>query len=181
MAETLDDQAVLQAVSVDADDAGISDSESYNFDEALIYDIYFKKDGERIQPNGEMTVYIPVPDTMDVGICRVLYIDKEGSFVDMNAVYQNGYMVFTTDHFSYYAVVEKKASIIGDVDRDGEITASDVTALSRYVAGWGEGYELADMDAADVDCDGEITASDVTLFSRYVAGWGEGYEIGPKA
>ena len=69
---------------------------------------------------------------------------------------------------------------LGDVDCDGEITSSDVTALSRFAAGWGEGYELADRAAADVDCDGEITSSDVTALSRFAAGWGEGYELGPK-
>ena len=106
----------------------------------------------------------------DLGVGFLYWADAEGNQVDQ-----------LYDSMDVYAVYKKDDVLYGDVDGDGEITSSDVTALSRYAAGWGEGYELANMVAADVDCDGEITSSDVTALSRYAAGWGEGYEIGPKA
>lgn len=59
----------------------------------------------------------------------------------------------------------------GDVDGDGEITSADVTALSRYTAGWGGEYTPADPAAADVDGDGEVTSADVAALSRLAAGW----------
>lgn len=36
---------------------------------------------------------------------KVWYIDADGNLTDMDAVYQDGYAVFYTDHFSLYAVV----------------------------------------------------------------------------
>ena len=83
----------------------------YDMDNAVLYDIYLEKDGQKIQPNGEVTVSIPVPGTMDAEKCSVLHIDDAGNVTDMHAVYENGYMVFTTNHFSYYALVEGASGV----------------------------------------------------------------------
>lgn len=83
----------------------------YDMDNAVLYDIYLEKEGQKIQPNGEVTVSIPVPGTMDAEKCSVLHIDDAGNVTDMHAVYENGYMVFTTNHFSYYALVEDASGV----------------------------------------------------------------------
>ena len=48
--------------------------------------------------------------------------------------------------------------ILGDVDRDGEVSISDVTVLIDYLL---SGNVDIDMNAADVDADGELSISDV--------------------
>ena len=60
---------------------------------------------------------------------------------------------------------------IGDINRDGEINAKDVTVLRRYLAG---GWNVTIIEAAsDIDRDGNINAKDVTILRRYLAGgWG---------
>ena len=68
------------------------------------YEIYFKKDGKRVQPYGDVTVSLPVPEGVDSSKCKVYYTDENGNRTDMHAVYQDGNMVFTTDHFSKYVI-----------------------------------------------------------------------------
>ena len=59
---------------------------------------------------------------------------------------------------------------IGDLNGDAQVTADDLTILSRHIAK----IEVLALDeaiaAADVNVDGEITADDLTVLSRYVAG-----------
>ena len=66
------------------------------------YNITLVQNGAEIQPAGTVTVKIPVPDGMDGRTCKVYREEADGTYTDMNAVYQDGYMVFTTDHFSVY-------------------------------------------------------------------------------
>ncbi|MBQ7897962.1 MAG: hypothetical protein IJ323_06015 [Clostridia bacterium] len=62
----------------------------------------------------------------------------------------------------------------GDVNGDGNVTARDITALSRYIAG---GYNITVVEAAlDINRDGNVTARDITTLSRYIAG-GYGIEL----
>ena len=79
--------------------------------DSVVYDLYFEnEDEERVQPSGAVTVSIPVPDDMDGSKCKVYYIDEGNNqqLTDMHAAYDadNDVLNFTTDHFSYYAVVE---------------------------------------------------------------------------
>jgi hypothetical protein len=66
--------------------------------------------------------------------------------------------------------------MIGDVNLDNKIDATDRMILARYLAGW-EGYEakITNKKAADIDGDGDITAKDRMLLARYLAGW-TGYD-----
>ena len=79
---------------------------------ALVYDFYFVQAGQRVQPNGNVIVSLPVPEGMDGEKCKVYYIDEEGQLTDMHAVFSEGFLVFTTTHFSYYAVVEEKGYVV---------------------------------------------------------------------
>lgn len=50
--------------------------------------------------------------------------------------------------------------LIGDVNRDGEVTIGDVTVLADYMLG--ENAVDIDLAAADVNSDNDITIGDVT-------------------
>jgi hypothetical protein len=65
------------------------------------------------------------------------------------------------------AIIDAKY-ILGDVDNDGFITASDASVVLRYVAG---DYKLTDVQqsSANVDGDNLITASDAAKILRVVA------------
>ena len=139
-----------------------------------LYDISLTKDGVAIQPDEPATVKIPT----DNENAKVYRLEDNGTLTDMNAVYDNGYMVFTTEHFSLYAlVVPNDNVVIGDVNGDGVVNAKDRMLLTRYLAKW-SGYENIDMTAADVNNDGQVNAKDRMILTRHIAKW-QGYETLP--
>ena len=73
------------------------------------------------------------------------------------------------------AADELTVVIVGEINGDGEINATDRMILARYLAGW-EGYEdrIRNKKAADIDGNGALEASDRMVLARYLAGW-EGY------
>ncbi len=88
-----------------------------NFDKVTAWDIVLTVDGVETQPEGKVTVRIPVPVGYNAEKCKVYHIDPEtGKLTDMNARVENGYFVFTTDHFSIYSVVELHEHSFGDKD-----------------------------------------------------------------
>lgn len=71
-----------------------------------IYDIKMLVDGEAVQPNGKITVKLPLPAGYNPKFSYVYYVNTEtGAVEKMKATYEDGYMVFETDHFSYYAII----------------------------------------------------------------------------
>ena len=78
-----------------------------------IFDISTVKDGEKVQPNGKVTVRIPVPADFTGTTVFVCFVDSSnGTVENIPAVVKNGYIEFEATHFSYYAIIE----IIGKVN-----------------------------------------------------------------
>lgn len=140
---------------------------------SVVYEISLVKDGKVVQPNGEITVKIPVPETMDGNVCKVYRQEDDGTYTDMNAVYQNGYMVFTTNHFSRYVLTTEDPNasevILGDVTGDGIADAADAVMIQRYDAGLID-LTAQQIQAADVTGDGTVDAADAVRIQRYDAG-----------
>ena len=64
--------------------------------------------------NGKATVAIPFEKEVPAGkVGKVYYIDDQGNKTDMNATFENGKVVFTTNHFSTYAVMFEDAPVTG--------------------------------------------------------------------
>ncbi|WP_415946703.1 leucine-rich repeat protein [Ruminococcus bromii] len=135
-----------------------------------LYNISLTKDGEPVQPDGTATLKIPCENKN----AKIYRIEDNGTATNMNAVYDNGYMVFTTEHFSLYALVVPNDSVTGDVNDDGVINAKDRMLLTRYLAKW-SGYEDINMTAADVNNDDVVNAKDRMILTRHLAKW-QGYE-----
>ena len=73
----------------------------------FIYDITMTVDGSETQPEGKVTIRIPLPEGYDSAKTFVYHVDSStGKIEKMQAEYVDGYLVFETTHFSYYAVVE---------------------------------------------------------------------------
>lgn len=137
----------------------------------VVFDISLVKDGVKVQPNGEVTVKIPVTEGMDGSVLKVYREEANGNFTDMNAYFANGYMVFTTNHFSKYVLTTDEIPEIkkGDVNGDGIIDAADAVLVQRYDAGL---VVLNDsqLKTADVNSDGITDAADAVIIMRYDAG-----------
>ena len=145
-----------------------SGKDKYNLESAAILNIYLEKDGEEVQPDGRIKVSIAVPENLDGSKCRVLHIDKDGKLTDMNAVYENGRLVFETDHFSLYTLAELLAKI-GDLNGDGKINSLDGLLLLRHLNSWN--IDISVPEAMDINGDGKINSLDGLMLLRYLNGW----------
>ena len=77
-----------------------------NWEVLKAFDINLKNsDGVHVQPDGTVKVKLPLDWEKD-GNYKVYRVNSDGSFTDMEAYRQGSHMVFDTDHFSVYVIVE---------------------------------------------------------------------------
>lgn len=127
--ESIEEGAVLvveQVANEEVED--VEPPAEFTEENSLIFDIRFEKEEEVVQPTTTVTVSIPVPTGFDGRNCKVFHIGSEGN-VDMNASFVDGYLVFETTHFSYYAVHQQDGvSVSGIITSsgavDGEVTVN---------------------------------------------------------
>lgn len=72
------------------------------------YNISLLKNRKETQPDGKVTVYIPIPEDMKLlayaGQLRIYRVEPDGTATEMDVKIINDCLVFTTDHFSLYAI-----------------------------------------------------------------------------
>lgn len=76
----------------------------------------------------------------------------------------------------YKAEFECKASgqqLLGDVNKDGKVTADDAIIIARLAAGYGDYSTRYDSNVADMNRDGKATADDAIIAARLAAGYGD--------
>lgn len=72
------------------------------------FDIKLIKDNQAVQPNGYVTVYIPIPKEYDSERIEIYYVDVENAAYKLiEGTIQGEDYTFTTNHFSTYVLVEK--------------------------------------------------------------------------
>ena len=154
----------------------IEDSDAKPEDvKSVTYEISLKNEsGQIVQPSEKVTVKIPVPDGYIGENCKVYYVNEKGKFTNMNAVCQNGFLIFETGHFSTYLVTETNIKTVseityGDANGDGKIDSRDAVVIKKYVAGF-TGFTI-DLDAADVNADGKVDTRDAVKILKKIAGF----------
>jgi hypothetical protein len=116
------------------------------------YDITLQVNGQPIQPTGNVTVKIPIPaGTTDTSKLKVYRVETSGTQTDMNATAQGGYMMFTTDHFSWYVVVYNFTKIIHP--SDGLVAIDTITTNSKTVIAYAFYNTAITQAQRDVDND----------------------------
>ena len=149
------------------DNQQIADVNIFLADEFVekIYDITLRKDGMEIQPDKSVKVRIPAVNENS----KVYRVETDGTVTDMNAVYEDGYLVFTTEHFSLYVVASEKTYNLGDVNLDGSVNVKDATTVQKWVAGLVE-LSAEALAVADTNADGTINVKDATTIQKKIAG-----------
>lgn len=84
-----------------------------NVNEMAAYNISLLSNGVKIQPKGNIKVYLPIPSGFDISNLTVYYINtetgaKESFDVTIETIEGIKYAVFETNHFSTYILAEKK-------------------------------------------------------------------------
>lgn len=129
------------------------------------YNISIYRNGQKVQPDSPVTVQIPLPESYNKDTVKVFRINDDGTVSNMNAEIIDGYAVFSTDHFSYYALVSG--------DENGVF-------LSRWTSGANATITLSDPEgvlsdalfyAASYDDEGKML--DVAFAAKSVPKIGE--------
>lgn len=134
-----------------------------------VFDITLLKDGVEVQPNGSVTVRIPISAGFDVSKCKLYHISVETMSIEEIPIRIEGnYLVFTTNHFSYYAVAETKATnpvkpISVKMDKNSlNMTYKTAAAVTANIEN-GEGVTVvwtsSNEKVAKVDQNGKVTAT----------------------
>lgn len=97
------------------------------------------EDGNVVQPEGEVVVSIPIPDDYDINKLAVYYIASDGTIAQMSGYVSGENYIFTTDHFSLYALVEKNVS-----STETSSTASTSTKSSTSTTSSGSSVKTGD-------------------------------------
>ncbi|MEG0486038.1 MAG: hypothetical protein RR576_11380 [Oscillospiraceae bacterium] len=71
-----------------------------------MFDISLELNGKKIQPNGKVQITIAVPKGFDGKKIVVFYVSDDGKAEKLEAIVKDGKIIFETDHFSYYSIVE---------------------------------------------------------------------------
>lgn len=121
---------VRQAVA----DLLMDDPRYQDIENAVVLDIQLlDQNGSPIERfSGTVQVKIPIPEGMSGNLAVLWYDEEKGTFTDMNARVEDGYLVFETDHFSYYAITRR----LGDAGAAGEIPATDTGGAHAIVWIW---------------------------------------------
>ncbi len=164
------DVSVTADTNVIPDDTKLYVKQTEKTETSVSYNITLTCNGEEIQPEGNVTVRIPVPEGWDTENIYVYHRDANGRLTEIKAAVSGGYIIFTTNHFSEYVLTTEKQTTIklGDVDGNGEVDELDSVALARYLASWNVAI---DQSAADVDGNGDIDELDSVMLARKLAGW----------
>ena len=108
-----------------------------NLSGLTVYDLkLLDQNGNQIEPtSGKVRVKIAVPAGMSGNLKVFWYNSSDGTLTDMNATQENGYLVFETSHFSYYAIAAFKPS------KTSSDTTSGSTSGKAENPHTGSGYE----------------------------------------
>ena len=110
--------------------------------------------------NSHLKAFVSFDSTMKDYDVSVRIVSSEG-YVYSRSVYEEmGEIRFTARH------IHKS----GDINGDGSVTVSDVTAIQRYLAEMQSFYEEERM-VTDTNADGVIDISDATYLQMYLAGY----------
>lgn len=140
-------------LSVDLKDS--SDLQSGNFavggtvKSITLYDINLILNAENTQPNGMVTVKIKLSEGMDPNRCKVYHVidDPVDPLVRYATTLEGKFIVFETDHFSEFAVVEVETVLSG---------VSITQMPSKLVYALNEKIDLTDMEITALLSDGTL-------------------------
>lgn len=139
------------------------------------------ENGNVVSPNGDVNVKIPCSEEYKSGETKVYYVNADGTFTDLQALYADGYVSMTTDAAGIYVVTKtrlrtREEMVFGDANNDGTVDSKDAVLLKKYLAGFTD-LEI-DLLLCDVNADGAVDSRDAVRLMKKLAGYN--VELGIK-
>ncbi len=137
-------------------------SEKFGETKSKIFDITPLKDGVKVQPDGKVTVKIPIPEGFNSEKLIVVYIDSvNGTTQNLPTKIVGKFIEFETDHFSHYAVVEVKGKVSSVQVSDVTVNKNKSTTINPNIkADTGVNYTVtytsSNESVATVDNNGNV-------------------------
>ena len=100
-------QVAVSVTTVDVANTALTEEQKEQVGDNTVYNFNMEVNGQPVsQFEGKVTVSLPytLQDGDDIESIDVWYISDNGTLERMTATYSNGFVTFTTDHFSYYTV-----------------------------------------------------------------------------
>lgn len=107
--------------------------------EYVVRNIYLERDGKISQPTQPVQVTIPVPEEWIPDYCKLYWVQEDGTLEEIQAIASFNNLVFTTNHFSYYAIVYDMPTL----SISGAITSFGDSLISTTVRLFSDGAEIA--------------------------------------
>ncbi len=97
-----------------------------------MFDINVTVDGQKVQPNGTVLVQIPLPKGYNQNKCVVYYVADDGTMEELKTYHnKDGYVYFETNHFSYYAILEKTET--AEENTENDLISYLRSLLNKYI------------------------------------------------
>ena len=100
--------------TVPVEELSLSAEQQAQIPGGTVYNFEMKVDGETVTDFGETAITISLPYELeegeDVDAIDVWYINDQGEVTSVEGTYSNGFVTFTTTHFSYYTVTRLTAA-----------------------------------------------------------------------
>ena len=103
-----------------------------------IFDIKLvNENSEQVEPNGNVTVYIPIPNEYSsmLKVYNINPTNKENPYTLLDTTIETidnqKYVKFTTNHFSYYSIVD--GFLKGDINNDGNVNMKDWNRMYEHI------------------------------------------------
>lgn len=154
----------------------INEGNDYNavsnrFDNFDLYDLSIVSNNETVLLDEECEVKMPVSESINSQYCKIYLKDENNNYTDMNALYEDGYMVFKTTKLGMFVITdsEMKDTVLGDVNGDGRITYADAVLILQADSNTQQLTESQKL-IADVNSDNKIDYNDAVQILRKDAG-----------
>ena len=149
---------VLPDIAEDEEQYKLVENAVFEDQEILkVFDISLTdSEGEQKQPEGTVKVKLPLENAAKTSSYKVYRVNEDGTLTDMRASRQGNNMVFETDHFSLYVIVEDNMNY--DIDGSGTVDETDAMYLIWHTL-FPTQYPLGEIKA-DFTRDGEVTDAD---------------------
>lgn len=174
-----DDKIVLEdedtGVKVEVGNGGVDSGaelvveETGRDDNSVSIDISVVVDGVEVQPNGTMVVTIPVPDGLNGDDCHVYRVEADGTYTDMNAVYANGVLTFTTDRLGEFVVSTVKPGTTDPADTNKPAESEPAGTNPPDVSIGGDGNNGGDTNEPGNNGGDNIPNTGVVIFAAPAA------------